>query len=293
MTPKKRKLYLTGLAVVFVLAIPVLVLVSMGYRMDSRLRLVETGGLHLINRQSGVIVSLDGKTAYTAGVFEENILIRNLVPKTYYVRVEKNGYRPWNKIIEVKEQRVEVCYPLLIPIKLNPRLVPKYVRAGNGRNKGYEPNEEYSEAVKVFRGFDKAAQGIIPGWNGGAVKKHKLGPYRRLYKKVLLSRQGNEIFVKWTGRDEKRPFFIVPAGDKHRLVFSSGKKILSFGFFPGRHDAVLVLLENLNLLAIEIDTRFKIQNIYTVASNCSRFAVKDEFLYYFSGGSMYMIDFES
>jgi hypothetical protein len=53
-----------------------------------------------------------------------------------------------------------------------------------------------------------------------------------------------------------------------------------------------VLLEDLNLYAVEIDTRFEIQNIYKIVSNCSRFAVKDESLYFFSEGALYRIDFE-
>lgn len=291
MKSKKRKIYLIALAALFVAAIPVLVLFSMGYRLNSHFRLVKTGGIYLVSDLTDATVRLDGKIAYTTGVFNEKILIRDLVPKTYYVRVEKNGYRPWKKNVVVKEQKVEVCYPLMMPLKLNPRFVPKYIRAGDKKNKGFEPNEEYSEALKVFRAYDKPAKGIIPGWGGGDVKKYRLGAHRRLFKKVLLSRQGNKIFVKWTGADERRPFFIGPSGDKHRLAYSSGKKILSFGFFPGRYDALLVLLEDLDLFAVEIDTRFNIQNMYKIASNCSRFAVRDELLYYFSRGSMYIIDF--
>jgi len=54
---------------------------------------------------------------------------------------------------------------------------------------------------------------------------------------------------------------------------------------------MLVLLDDFTLYAVEIDTRFEIQNIYKITSNCSSFAVINEFLYYISGSAVYRIDF--
>jgi len=291
MKPKKKLIYLSGLIGVFIIVIPLLILFSSGYRLNSKFHLVKTGGIYLVNNESDIIVKLNGKNIKKAGMFEKNILIRNLIPKTYYVIVEKDGYRTWKKNITIEEQRVEVCYPLLIQLKLNPQLVPKYlIKAEEKRKKKREDNEEYSDAMKLFSTYDKPAKGIIPVWEDSDVTKYKLGASRRLNKKVFLLRQENKIYVKWTGMDQKRPFFIDSSGKNP--AFFPDNNILSFGFFPERHDSMLVLLDNLNLYAVEIDRRFDIHNIYKIASNCSRFAVKDEFLYYLSGSDMYRIDFE-
>jgi len=52
-----------------------------------------------------------------------------------------------------------------------------------------------------------------------------------------------------------------------------------------------VLLDDGTLYAVEIDTRFDVQNSYRLVKNCSKFAVSDEMLYYVSGGNLYRIDF--
>jgi hypothetical protein len=292
MTRRKKLVYLLGLTGIFIIVVPLLVLFSSGYRLDGRFRLVKTGGIYLANKEPDIIVRLNKKNVKKAGMFEKNILIDDLTPKTYYVTVEKNGYKTWKKNIKVEEQKVEVCYPLLIPVKLNPQPVPKYLSSAENKDKKQrKANEEYSEAMKLFTGSDKrSGKGIIPASKDNEAKKYGLDANRKLYKKVLLFRQKNRIYVKWTGADQKRPFFI-DTSDEKPVLFPS-KKILSFAFFPGRHDSMLVLLENRSLYAVEIDTRFDIHNIYQLVSNCSKFAVKDEFLYYLSGHGLYKIDLE-
>jgi hypothetical protein len=291
MAPKKKLIYLWGLFGVFVIAIPSLILYSSGYRLDNRFHLVKTGGIYLVNKESDAIVKLDGKRIKKAGMFERNILIRDLMPKRYYVTVEKDGYRAWKKKIEVEEQKVQICYPLLIPIELNPQLVPKYlIRSEEKGTKKREVNEEYLEAMKLFNTYGKPAERVMPAHEDNDVTKHNFNADRRLNRKVFLFRQENKLYVKWTGMDKKRPFFIDSSGKNP--AFFPHKNILSFEFFPGRYDSMLVLLENLNLYVVEIDRRFDIHNAYKIVSNCSSFAVKDEILYYFSGGDMYRIDFD-
>lgn len=291
MTRNKKRIYLLGLFAVFIVAIPSLILYSSGYRLDSRFRLVKTGGIYIVNNESGVFARLDGKTVKKAGMFEMNILIRDLTPKRYSVTVEKAGYRRWTKRVDVEEQKVQICYPLLIPLELNQQRVPKYLSEQEGKGKKKrEVTKEYSEAMELLGTHDKTAKGTTPGRKDSEAAKNGLGPDKRLNRKVLLFREKNKIHVRWTGMDKRRPFFIDASGKQP--VFFPNRRILSFEFFPGRHDSVLVLLDNLILYAVEIDRRFDIHNSYRIASNCSRFAVKDEFVYYFSGGEMHRIDFE-
>ena len=293
MTPKKRRVYILGLFLVFVIVIPFVVLYSSGYRLNSKFRLVKTGGIYFHNNEADAVVRINGKIKKRSGMFEKNLLVRDLKPAIYYVRVEKDGYRAWEKNITVQEQMVEVCYPLLIPVDLKRESVPKTLLIEpekKGSRPKRESNEEYSDVMELFKTYDKPSKSVIPGWVDSDIKKLKLGADRRLMKKVFLFRHENKIFVRWTGSDDQRPFFISSTGN--RLVFAPDKKILSFGFFPDREDSVVVLLDDGTLFAMEIDRRFNIQNMYKIASNCSRFAVSDELLYFFSGGVLYRIDFD-
>lgn len=288
MTRNKKRIYLLGLFGVFIIAIPSLILYSSGYRLGSGFHLVKTGGIYVVNNEPGVIIRFDRKIMKKAGMFEKNILIRDLTPRRYLVTVEKAGYKKWRKRIRVEEQKVQICYPLLIPLELAPQRVPKYLPGSEERGKNKrEVNEEYAEAMKLFGIRGKPVKGKA---RAGTEPEYGSDPNKRLSRKVLLLRQENKIYVRWAGMEEKRPYFIDSTG-KQPAFFPRGR-ILSFDFFPGRHDSMLVLLDNLNLYAVEIDRRFDIHNIYKIVSNCSRFAVKDEFLYYLSGDDVYRIDFE-
>jgi hypothetical protein len=289
MTRIKKRIYLSGLAAVFIIAIPVLILYSSGYRLDSNFRLVRTGGIYLVNDEPDIVVKLDQKEVKKTGLFEKSILIRDLTPRTYAVTVEKNGYRKWRKRITVEAQKVQICYPLLIPVELNSRQIPQYL-PDQKTKKNREINSQYSDAMELFGSLEKPAQGVKPKSRKSDTGREMSDAGKKLSRKVLLTRNDNKIVVEWTGLKEKRPFFIDSSG--RQPIFFPQKRILSFGFFPGRNDAILVLLENHDLFAVEIDRRFAIHNMYKIVSKCSRFAVNDEFLYYFLGNNLYMIDFD-
>lgn len=290
MTGKQQLTYIVGFFAIFVIAIPLLILYSSGYRLDGNFRVVKTGGIYLENTEYEVTVRINGKRVKT-GRFEKNVLIRNLSPKTYLVSVEKDGYRPWKKNVKVEGRKVEICYPLLIPVRFDPQRVPRYLAATPAKKKNRrEANEKYLEAMKLFKTPDRVLKTSKTGWGDVDLKAYGVETGGRLNRKVLVYAQKNKIYVKWTGSEKKRPFFIN-ASDK-QVAYSSSKKILSFDFFPGRQDSILVLLSDLGLYAVEIDTRFGIHNIYKILSNCNRFAVEDVYLYYFSGKNMYRLDLD-
>lgn len=292
MSLKRRRTYLLGLFCVFVIVIPLLILFSMGYRLNSKFRLVKTGGIFLDIEKPGVIVKLNGRIVETSNMLGDSILIRNLLPETFYVRVEKEGYKAWRKDIKVEEQKVTICYPFLVQSRIQPEWISKYItEPGSKTKKKRRRNREYSEGLEVFRTYDKPPGNIIPGWEDSDIKKYKPGADRRLKKNVFLFREGNRIYAQWTGSEESRPYFIDTADSK--LVYYPVKKIKAFGFFPGRNDSFLVLHKDGTLIAVEIDTRFEIHNAYRIVRKCSRFAVKGETLYFFSEGAMFRIDFGS
>jgi hypothetical protein len=293
MTPGKKRMYMFLFFMVFIIVIPVLILYSSGYRLSGKFKLVKTGGIYLVNDESDVVVKLNGRVKKRAGLFDKNLLIKDLKPATYYTRVEKDGYRIWEKNITVEEQKVVECFPLLIPVDLKPVFIPKNLEIKpdkKGAKTKLKPNNEYIDALDIFKTSGKPAAVMILGWESSDIKMLKLGSDRKLRRKVFIFREANRIYVKWTGKDDQRPYFISSAGK--RLAFAPDKGIISFDFFPGRDDSMLVLLEDGTLCAVEIDTRFDIQNNYRISRNCQRFATMDELLYYFSGGGLFRINFE-
>lgn len=296
MTPKQQWTYRILLFIVFIMVIPVVIFYSFGYRISSDLKIVKTGGIYVANRISDVSVLLNGKVKKASGILDRNILIQNVKPGNYKVNVAKDGYRPWEKYVKVQEHLVEVCFPLLVPADLKPVEIPKYLPVENTRvKKGSrkpkpELNSEYKDVMELFARAKKPSKSLFPLWTNKEITALKLGSMRRLRDKVFISNEGNRIYVKWTGKENQLPFFINTMSKK--LVYSPEKTITAMDFYPGRDNAFLVQFDDYSLYAVEIDTRFGMQNSYKLLKFCTRFVISGELFFFFSGEKLYKIDFE-
>lgn len=296
MTPKQQIRYMLGLFAVFLIVIPVIILYSFGYRISSDFKVVKTGGIFISNNESNASVLLNGKLKKSAGIIDRNILVQNVKPGSYTVSVEKEGYRKWVKTINVQEQLVEVCFPLLIPEDLKAVAIPQFlpVEKKETRKKGVkhpkpETNDEYTDVLDLIKKSKNPSKSIFPIWNSKEIAALKLGPMRKLKGKVLLSNEKNKVYVKWIGKKDQLPFFINTMEKK--LVYVSRKRITAIDFYPNRDDAFIVRFSNGSLYAVEIDNRFGHQNSYRLVRYCSSFFVHYEMLFYFSGKKLYSIDF--
>lgn len=298
MTPKQQFRYILGLFGVFLVVIPVIILYSFGYRVSSDFKLVKTGGIFISNSESGASVLLNGKLKKSAGILDRNMLVQNVKPGNYTVKVEKEGFRQWIKYVKVQEQLVEVCFPLLIPSELESVEIPKYlpIEETGPKKKGAkrpkpELNDEYTDVLDLVKKAKNPSKSIFPTWNSKEIAALKLGSMRKLKGKVFISNEKNKVYVKWIGKKDQLPFFINTMSKK--LVYSPEKTITAIDFYPNRDDSFIVRFDDGSLYAVEIDTRFGNQNSYRLVKYCSSFLVHYEMLFYFIGNKLYSIDFSS
>ncbi len=107
MTKKTRTTLFFICAFLFILAAPSVIFYSQGYRFDfATKKVVQTGGLYFKVAPRGAQVYLNGKLKDTTSFFTNSSLVENLMPKTYYVEISKDGYYSWQKTLNVKEGRV-------------------------------------------------------------------------------------------------------------------------------------------------------------------------------------------
>ena len=291
MTPKKQLITIVILFFIFISVIPLIICYSMGYRISEDFKIVETGGIYLSSSEADTSLYVNGKLKKKSGLVDRNILLQNLKPGLYNIKLTKNEFRPWEKRIKIQERQVEVCYPLLVPEKFEPVEIKKYLPAKNKNKKvKYIINEQYKDISELFRKPVKSSPGMLTRWYKGEAGKIVTGKNLKLKGNVLLSKEGNRIFVKWLGKEDHLPFFINTM--KKKPVFSSESIISSFDFYPGRNDAMLIRFDNGSLYAVEIDTRFVQQNAFRILRYCSRFFVDEQILYFFSGNRLYSIGFD-
>jgi len=107
MTKSQRTRLFILMAILFALIAPSIIMYSQGYRFDTKkLRFVETGGIYIKAYPTETDVFVDNKRIDKTSFFSRDILINNLLPETYALRLEKDGYHTWEKNLDVSAKIV-------------------------------------------------------------------------------------------------------------------------------------------------------------------------------------------
>ena len=111
----RRRLFYT-MAVLFAVVTPLALLYSRGYVFDFASRdIVSTGGIFVKAVQPGVRVTIDPDITRETSFLSRGALITSLLPRRYTVRVEKDGYRPWEKTLTVRNEEVLEFRNIFLP----------------------------------------------------------------------------------------------------------------------------------------------------------------------------------
>ena len=107
MSKRTRTILFFSFVFLFLATIPVLTVYTQGYRLDwENRKLVETGGMDFGVRPLGVRVFVDGEFRQETNFLFRDIIIRNILPRDYVVRIEREGYANWQKTVAVAESIV-------------------------------------------------------------------------------------------------------------------------------------------------------------------------------------------
>lgn len=107
MTKHRRTALWILLVLLFFVFTPSVILYSQGYRIDWKSkRVVQTGALYFKIIPTRTDILVDGKTSKTTDFFFGSALVGNLFPGSHLVQISKEGYQPWAKQLEIREQQV-------------------------------------------------------------------------------------------------------------------------------------------------------------------------------------------
>jgi len=105
MKTKIRKLLFYGFLITFLIAGGYLLMTAQGWVIDvNNLSVVKTGALFLKFSPDDAIPTINNKTPQhtSSGIIQSGILIKNLTPGNYVVKLSKPGYEDWEKNLSVK-----------------------------------------------------------------------------------------------------------------------------------------------------------------------------------------------
>ncbi|KUK66351.1 MAG: transmembrane(s)proteins 9..31 [Parcubacteria bacterium 34_609] len=90
------------MVIIFLIIGPSIIMYSQGYRFDiKKFQFVETGGLYIKAFPEEVQLYINDKYINKTSFFTRDILVQNLLPDNYNIRVEKDGYHSWKKNLEI------------------------------------------------------------------------------------------------------------------------------------------------------------------------------------------------
>ena len=121
MTMQFRRFIFWIFVVLFIVASVIIILFAQGWRFDlDTFKLVKTGGIFIKTTISGAKIYINDKyTGSTAGLLNYTKLVDDLAPKNYNLFIHKEGYYPWNKMVEVKNGLVTELFSVtLFPLEL-------------------------------------------------------------------------------------------------------------------------------------------------------------------------------
>lgn len=296
----KRRILLWVLIAIFIVIAPLILLNSFGYRLDSALGLVKTGGLYLHSEIPNTSVYINGKYIKDNGAFIRNTFIQKLKPnQNYKIEVYKDGYNGWIKELHVYPGIVSEGHVLMLPEELErTEIFPFFNQEGEGV---YSPVPGFTKVSRTIDGR------IIPensDYIDAVVLFEEENPYEVKQPEVIESEnildeepelpeyyvelgiedpdslenlietndeitwlQNGDIVLYWIDDEKSIPYYYC-GGEKERIcneqiVLDWKNEIIYFDYLPGRDDVWVVLIND-GIYAVEVDPRSErnIQEIY-------------------------------
>ena len=111
----QRRLYFFLSIALFLVLLPAVILYADGWRFKSGIGLVKTGGAFIEVPYPDATVTINADQVGHSGFLQRSFYIGDLAPSAYVVRVDREGYRSWGRILVVEPKLVTDARSLLIP----------------------------------------------------------------------------------------------------------------------------------------------------------------------------------
>lgn len=258
MTPKSsrtRFAYFIFFVLVFFAVAPFILLYSFGYNWTQNFSLLKTGGVYVYSGETGAQLYVNDKLDDSTSVFQHGLLVKDLRPNTYAIKVVKEGYIDWKKSIEVEEERVAEAYPFLIPRQISATSVPALIPKSSTASSTLISNLEYKDYLALFATTSKT---LLP-------KKIVVGTSTKATttlpsiesKKLVIEKVGNDLRATWGGSSADTPFFFCiqsKEGCVKNFIVYSASNIGTFNFYPSRNDVIIAVVDS-KIVVVELDKR--------------------------------------
>ena len=283
---KRRILYFSFFSLLFVVCIPIIILYSLGYAIDSTtLGLTSRGGVYVLVTEPGITIYIGDDVEETTGIFNKEVFVKDLKPKDYLVVAGGEDFWPWAKIVNVKEGGVSALYPLLVHKTLSFKEILK-------------TDNSYPDVLELFSTEPKTTSPspvtkIATSTNLSPASSTILAKAEGITKnRMKIWKEGNQVFATWLGSVERLPqYFCNSEGEctDTIVVFESATPIGRMNFYPDRDDAIMLILDR-GIYVMEIDVR-QYHNFYPIyKGNNPDFRIDGNLVYIEDEASIFSVE---
>jgi len=212
--PLLRKAFFYLFVLIWLVICPIIILRMLGFVLDPHTHLwVKTGIIYASSNPPGASIYINGRLAPET----TPAVIRDLTPGQYSLRMELEGYEPWENVVPVLDKKAtSVENVLLIPKKWRiktlsavplSRLVPM-----PGNNFLLVASDDQAQNVYILRLDKDIEDSVQSDENPSFVDLEPLLPEESIYREARVAR----YFTV-----DSSPFFILQAdiGDKHKYLW--------------------------------------------------------------------------
>jgi len=219
MTIRFRRFIFWIFVILFAIASIIIILFAQGWRFDfETLRIVKTGGIFIKTTvpDAKIYVS-DEYIGSTAGILNYTKLVGDLAPKNYNLFIYKEGYYPWNKMVEVKNGLVTELFSVtLFPLDIKK---VKIAQLPTQKIADFEVNDK---TIKIINN-KKIETAKIYDFDGQFIsnEKFKISTSTELIspdKNKKLYAAGNKIWIEYLNDIKEEP--LKKAGEKEIIAVS-------------------------------------------------------------------------
>lgn len=218
---------------VFFLAGPVLILIASGYSFGevvslTKINFLRTGGVYISDIGSDSKVYIDGKDVGGTSFFDRSILVQSLLPKGHNLKVEREGYRSWEKRVVVFPKKVTEIHPVLISEKIT-----------------YEKIKDVSIIASVKKELQKKQE---------LLNASTTAPFILRSGSMRIMPEGTFINVIWLDVSDTPQYMCEGASCGDKLEINLEEKVFDLEGFPGTNYG-LVAITNYGIYVVELDER--------------------------------------
>lgn len=225
MTVRFRRFIFWVFVSLFIIASIIITLFAQGWRFDFySFKAVKTGGIFVKTTVNSAKIYVNDKYfGSTAGILNYTKLVDNLTPKNYNLFIYKEGYYPWNKVVEVKNGLVnELSSITLFPLDL------KRVEIAELPSQKISDVEVYDNEIII--GNKKTGTIRVYDFNGKLIRNGKIEISNSTElispdKNKKLYTENNRIWIDYLNDVKEEP--LKKAGEKE-IIATSESPIIFF-----------------------------------------------------------------